>query len=86
MLVFHCGGPIGTIAVTSLIENHKYNTLSKQEKITYLTNKLNSSSYQYPPSIAFVPRFGGASLALWSKAKKNMQEELERLKSEDYKK
>ena len=75
------GVPLGLSIDYGIKNENYYNSLSKQEKIEYLQNKLNSSQYKFPP-IGPGPRGGGAMLALWSKAKRNMQNELTRLRIE----
>jgi hypothetical protein len=70
---------LGVAIVPPIIESPKYNSLSNQEKIVYLEDKLNTT-YQNPPPIAFCPRVGGAPLAIWYEQKRYVQEELSKLK------
>ena len=71
-------GTIGAFTATSMIENNRYNNLTKSEKIEYLQNKLNEG-YKSPPAIAYIPKIGGGTLAIWNKQKRELQEELKSL-------
>ncbi len=69
---------IGTPIVNGIIQNNHYDSLSRQEKIVFLENRLKF--YEHIPNIPG-PRGGGWALIAYSNAKKHIQTELYKLKS-----
>lgn len=69
-------GPLGVLAGQKVY----YNSLTKQEKIEYLEMQLNTAYKRDLPPL-LTPKFGGALVISYSKTKRNIQSELEKLKA-----
>ena len=75
-------GPVGAITIPALIERNHYNSLSREQRIEYLQDKLNTTYKDEVPPTALMlgPRGGAVTLALYSSAKSNIKKELAKLK------
>ena len=67
--------PFGASIIVRNLENSHYNSLSREEKIAYLENKLNTT-YKYA-----VMGFNGPTVWAYATGKDHTKRKLERLKS-----